>query len=150
MSAPDLLAHEFEIFARRLLGVGGSPVLLEAYRRAHRVRAAEFSPRDRFDRHLLVVARRGGIFLWLADAHARRFRNAAVLRKKLCLVLALLECDPERSARLDSVGRGGAVGFWLIAILRGGAAVAAAVVAALWFLPAMAILSGKATEERTS
>lgn len=150
MSAPDPIAREFETFARRLLGMTASPALLDAYRRAHQLRSSEFVPRDRFDGHLLAVARRGGVFLALADAHARRFRRAAVLRKKLCLVLALLECDPESSARLDSVGRGGALGFWFFAVVRGGIAVLSAIVATFWFLPAMILFSNRPTNGKDS
>lgn len=150
MSADDPLAREFAIFSRRLLGVVGAPALLAAYRRAHEVRSKEFLPRDRFDLHLIEVARRGGIFLALADAHARRFRPAAVLRKKLGLCLALLECDPDTSARLDSVGRGGAIGFWIGAVVLGGIAVVTAVVAAIVFLPSMLLFAKRPIEETAS
>lgn len=58
---------------------------------------------DRFDRFLLGVARRHPWLTRMADAYGRFFRPRGLLRKKLVLLLAILEsCHPSHKM-LDSV-----------------------------------------------
>ncbi|MCB1282556.1 MAG: hypothetical protein KDB18_13620, partial [Salinibacterium sp.] len=64
------------------------------------------------DTALVVLARGGPAGLALADVFAARFRRHGVLRRKLVLVLALLECRAEPSKILDVPDGGGAGIVW--------------------------------------
>ena len=68
---------------------------------------------SRFDRALVDFARSGSSRARLADAHARLFRPACLLRRKLVLTLALLECDGAHQRRVDEVSPGTRTGFLL-------------------------------------
>jgi hypothetical protein len=61
------------------------------------------------DETLLALARRGGAWLALADAHAAVFRRGGALRRKMILALAILESYGPTSARVDSPAPGTAL-----------------------------------------
>jgi hypothetical protein len=126
------LDRESDVFARYLAGGGADEYLRRKYREAHAAGALG-AQGTTFDRALLAVARRGPWCARLADAHARVFAPGGLLRRKLVLVLALLECcAPER---VDAPRSRSALGFvaraaWLAA----GFALLSAL-SALLFLP---------------
>lgn len=63
-----------------------------------------------FDGVLVGLSRWGAGWTLVADSYACRFCKGSALRKKLVLMLALLECAPPASDYLDGVDGGGLLG----------------------------------------
>jgi hypothetical protein len=126
------LERECEVFARNLTGGGASDYLLRKYREAHE-RGVLGAGSSAFDRSLVAVARRGTWWARLADAHARLCASGGLLRRKLVLVLALLEYrEPER---VDGPVSRSPAGACLRAAWLGASFALLAGLAALLFLP---------------
>lgn len=94
---------------------------LEAVARGHYVRwhDTEDARGDCVDRLLLAFASIGIPGLALADAYAARFRRAALLRKKLVVVLALVETTAPGFETIDRPLSRGRATFWVRMALRG-------------------------------
>ena len=107
------LEQECRAYARYLSGQDPTPYLIEKYLEFHQ-KLGQSLKLDSFDAFLVKVSVRGGIWVRFADSYARIFRKDCALRKKLILVLALLECSPPGFEELDSVPKGGLAG----AVLR--------------------------------
>lgn len=131
MSERDpLLEHECWVFTRYLVGREPTEYVLSKYLDAHRV-APAYATRDTFHRRLLRVARAGPTFARLADAYARIFARHGVLRKKLILLLAVLETSPPFCHELEQREDVGAVAALAAAGVRVVGALATFLVAAL-------------------
>ena len=79
-----------------------SPYIVECYETAHRVRRLGVGiESDRFDRILLLMARTSTFGARLADTYTRWFCRRSVLRRKLLLLLAILECAPSTFGVFD-------------------------------------------------
>ncbi len=116
-----VLREECGTWCRYLIEQEPSPSVLARYVDAHARGVVE--PRGfecAFDRALIVVARRGAFFARLCDVHARIFRPAGLLRRKLVLTLALLEVDAQAHRRVDLTSPGSrsglvfAAGVWIV------------------------------------
>jgi hypothetical protein len=105
-----MLERECAAFCRYLVDEGPSAGVLGHYRRAHELGVLASSG-EGFDGALVGVARCGGLLTRAADAHARRFAPAGLLRRKLVLLLALLETDARSHERVDRVSPGSRAGF---------------------------------------
>jgi hypothetical protein len=125
------LSGECRTLARYLSAALPTASQIAAYVRCHDQAAARQLVPRRFERLLVRLARSSWIGCALADAYARRFLAGGALRRKLVLVLAVLECSPPASIRLDRPGRGGRAGFWVYAATAGAGAMLAAVLAIL-------------------
>ena len=111
LPAPGL-EQECRVFARYLTGQDPSRYIIEKYQDFHQkigVRGGS----ARFDRFLVSTAARGPYWTRLADSYGTLFRRNSVLREKLVIVLALLECAPPASETLDRVPAGGLTGALL-------------------------------------
>jgi hypothetical protein len=104
----DWLERECTTYATYLSGTAPTPYLVEKYLDFHQKLGEARG--DAFDSFLVEVAARGTLWTRLADSYARIFRPDSVLRKKLILVLALLECAPPSFEALDRVPGGGLPG----------------------------------------
>ena len=102
------LEAEFRTFARHLARAGGTPYQQAKYVEAHSRLGME--PAAGFDRFLLGVARIGSVGIWLADAYTGLLARKSIVRSKLVLTLALLECAPPSFVELDAPTGGG---VWL-------------------------------------
>ncbi len=86
------LERECRTFATYLVGTPPNSYVCAKYVETH---DHALQVRSHFDRLLLSVARRGALGAKLADSYARVFCPQALLRKKLVLLLAILEtCSP--------------------------------------------------------
>ena len=141
MSAEAALEAECRRLTAYLLDAPPSPYVVACYVRAHRARPA-FEPQDRFDRVALRLAATGA-GARLADAHARLFAPASVLRRKLVLLLAILETSAPSFRRVDAPGPGGALHAWLRLAWIGAVAAAAAVLGSVLLLPVQLLLRGR-------
>lgn len=137
-TAPDLdrgaLAAECVVFTRHLLGVAPAAAVVEAYVAAHE-RAPDYDAATVFDVRLVAVARRGPLFARLADAYARLFAPAGLLRRKLVLLLAILETTPPHAAAIDAPLAGGVLGTVLALGAHGFVAALGAVAAIVVLAP---------------
>src|SRR5215471_16799085 len=106
------LERECHTYVRYLCGRNSSTYITEKYVDFHR-KVGAIEP-DPFDRFLVRFSTRNLLCVHLADSYARVFRKESAIRKKLILVLALLESSPETFEALDRVPAGGMAG----AVLR--------------------------------
>ncbi|MBV8841602.1 MAG: hypothetical protein JO307_02220 [Bryobacterales bacterium] len=136
------LERECRVFARYLSGVDPSSYLVQKYGDFHEQLGASAGS-DRFDEFLVRVASRGVFWTTLADGYSRLFRKSGALRKKLIVVLALLECAPPSYEILDSVPTGGLAGS--VVRLAGISAkfLAAAIAGTVLFAPARVWMSAR-------
>ena len=96
------LGLECTTWMRYLIGAAPSAALAARYVEAHRQGVVEpAGGADPFDRALVHFARRGTFAARLCDAHARLFRPAGLLRRKLVLTLALAEVDAQAHGIVD-------------------------------------------------
>jgi hypothetical protein len=135
------LEQECRTYARYLTGRSPEPYVVAKYLECHAVCGARVAPADSFDRWLTEASARGPFRARLADTYASRFLKQAAVRRKLVLMLALLECSPRSFASLDAAGGGGLPGTFVS--LAFGAALYAGVLAlaVLVFLPAQASMA---------
>lgn len=136
----EVLARECAALCRHLTGAEPSRRVIEKYLAAHALGVVELAGDTRaFDRFLVRCARSGRALARLADGHARIFRPAGLLRRKLVLLLALVECGPEAGALVDTPTRGGPNGFVFGALLRLAWFAVLLALGALLFFPARAL-----------
>lgn len=98
-----LLERECDVFVRYLSGTAPSEYVRERYFAAHAAGVVE--PPGGASRFEHWVARRASSATWLAralDAHQRVFANGSLLRRKLVLLLALLEVRAPHAEALDT------------------------------------------------
>lgn len=94
--------RECQVFTRHLIGRAPEPYVVEKYAEAHRL-VASYSDGDRFGLALTRVARINPTLARSADAYARLFAPGSLLRKKLVLLLAILETCAPSYRLLDEV-----------------------------------------------
>jgi len=138
-SATNLDA-ECDVFTRHLLGRGADDYVRSKYRAAHTA-LTTLTARDAFDSFLVRFAGRGRPFAKLADAHSAWFRPASLLRKKLVLLLAILETSPESYRTIDAPVGGRPAGAFLALAATGLSAVLSLVMGSLILLPIQAVLA---------
>lgn len=138
------LERECRVFTKHLTGSEPGEYVLERYIGAHRVRT-EFTSRSRLDRFLCSFAGFSPLMARLADGWAVVFAPTSVLRRKLILLLAMLESCAPHYRRLEEV-RGGRARILAGLAVRGVAAVLTMLVALFIFVPARVLL-GPAGED---
>jgi hypothetical protein len=142
----DVLARECSTFARYLSGAEPSDYVLAQYRAAHAAGVVELADMTNFDRAVVAIARRGPALARAMDAHARVFASGSLLRRKLVLMLALLETKSPPADSLDAPEPGSTAGMflrmsWLAALFA--LTVAASAVALLPVRVASAVRGGR-------
>lgn len=101
--ADPLLERECDVFVRYLSASAPSEYVRERYLAAHAAGVVE--PPGGASRFERWVVRRASSATWLAralDAHQRVFANGSLLRRKLVLLLALLEVRAPHADALDT------------------------------------------------
>jgi nucleoside-diphosphate-sugar epimerase len=129
------LDRECRVFTRHLLGCSPQPYVVRKYVEAHE-KSPTFSEGSRLDAFLIRIARSGPGMTQLADGYTRIFHPGALLRKKLVLLLAILETSSPTYRLMDAVERGGRLSLALRLLVSGASAVAAIVAGAIVFVPA--------------
>jgi len=139
MATANSRASECEVFTKYLLGCSPHPYVVRKYTEAHDV-AEVFSTGSRFDNLLVRVASVHPTLTRLADSHARMFAPKGLLRKKLVLLLAILETSAPSCHWIDAVDGGGRVGLLFRLVFKGIAFAVSVVAGAIFFLPLQMIL----------
>ena len=137
----DRLARECRVFTRHLIGTDPGDYVVARYVEAHRARPV-FTPISRMDRFLCAFAGTAPVMTRFADAWSAVFAPTSVLRRKLILLLAMLESTAPHYRRLEVVPSARAAAFTSL-FLRGVLAVLVLLVSLLVFGPARLVL-GKA------
>ena len=137
MNAPQL-ERECRVFTRHLIGSDPGDYVTARYVDAHRVRPG-FAPHSRLDLFLCSFAGASPVTARLADAWAAVFAPGSTLRRKLVLLLAMLESSAPHYRRLEEVSGGRGVAFVGL-IGHGLLAGATLLVSLLIFVPARIIL----------
>ena len=128
------LERECDVFARYLTGRPAEPYVGRKYREAFAgTRQARLAVCGRFDRLLLTLSGIHPLLTRVADIYSRFFSSGSVVRRRLVMLLALLESDAVSIERLDFPTCGGLAGFVLGMGVRG-------LVSLLLLLPALLIL----------
>lgn len=143
---PDAeLEREARALARYLAGVELDSVAIRHYLRWHATSGARA---DRVDRLLLRVASAGKPGLALADAYCARWRRGALLRRKLVLVLALIETSAPGFEMVDRTLSASAAQFWVRMVGRGLAQVLLTALAGLAIGPVHLLCAALGPRER--
>jgi hypothetical protein len=125
-----------------LLGSAPDGYVKRKYSEAHAI-VDGLAPKDAFDAFLLRFALRHPVCTRLADAYVRVFRPGCALRRKLILLLAILEsCSPSYRVIDMPVGGSGPLLFIRLA-LRGAVSVASFVVGSLFLIPARLVIAAR-------
>lgn len=111
MSERRELELECAKFVRYLSGAEPDRYVIERYVAAHDAGAVELPGTSRFERAVVRIARRGPVRM--LDAHSRVFANGSLLRRKLVLVLALLETRSPTAERIDAAVPGSSAALFL-------------------------------------
>ena len=150
-SAPDVAAitQECEAFTRHLTDAAPTAYVLDCYARLVASAALpDGAASQLIERALLAAGRSGGLVLRLADAYACLFRPRAELRRRLILIVAILENTPEFAHLFNS----GEVGSFVRVSARMIVAVATSVLSTLAgvlaFAPVHVVSALRRTPER--
>jgi len=103
------LEKECRSYTRYLAGCSPTPYVIAKYLDFHQ-KMGNGEAGDRFERLLVSVSARGPRWARLADSYASMWRKNSLLRKKLVVVLALLECAAPTFETLDRCPAGGLSG----------------------------------------
>ena len=129
------LERECDTFCAAMIGRPPPESVRAAYVRAHEagaiLRDAQEKP-TRFDDWLVRFARGGQARTRLADSYAVLFARSTVLRRKLVLLLAILESTAPSTRWIDTPDPGTAQGFFVSAFAQACAFVLRAAVATMF------------------
>jgi nucleoside-diphosphate-sugar epimerase len=140
-SSAAALDRECRLFCRYLVGQQPTRYVVEKYRDGNeRCLAADGSNPSRFDVALVRIAGKSRLFTKLVDSYTSVFFKGALAKKKLVLLLAILESSPPTDRYLDSVDSPNKLGIYFKMGLRGMVFVLALVLSAAAFLPLRIVL----------
>jgi hypothetical protein len=100
-AALDSLARECQTFTHLIVRKAATPYVVSKYIDGHRVRP-DLVPATPFEMRLIRIAANGPFRARLADAYARRVMPRSALRKKLVLLLAILETAPDLHRQVET------------------------------------------------
>jgi hypothetical protein len=100
-STEDPLVLECAWLCRYVVGLPPGEYVTQKYVEAHRRLASRLG--DGMGRDaILALAGRGRLAAGLVDAYTRAFRRDSVFRRKLILLVAILECAPSTAAMFEA------------------------------------------------
>ena len=112
-SGEQELAQECRVFCRYLAGVDATDDVVRAYLRAHDVAGLKLNSTTPMDRALLQLASGGTTLTRIADSFAGPLVPGGALRRKLVLLLAILESRGASASRVDRAVPGSRL-LWVI------------------------------------
>jgi nucleoside-diphosphate-sugar epimerase len=128
------LTRECHVFTSHILSATPAQAVVDAYVRAHE-RSHRFAARTAFDDRLVAVAMRHPLLTRLADQYATLAAPSSLLRRKLVLLLAILETTPPHYHTIDAPLAGGAASTVVALAVRGTLAALGAVAALVLIAP---------------
>lgn len=136
---PTALAHECRVFTQHLIGTAPTPYAIDVYARAHAA-SARFIGQSTLDAVLVALARRHWLAARVVDGYARLLAPSGLLRRKLVLVLAILETSAPHYQRIDSPLAQGPAATMAALAVRGVLGVLGAAVGCIVLLPIHAVV----------
>jgi hypothetical protein len=133
--AGDHLTRECRLFCRYLADLDATPEIVRAYRSAHEIEGLNIGATTPIDRALLRLAAGGRTLTRLADSFAAVAARNSALRKKLVVLVAILESRGPSAAAIDRASPGSRVAWVIGAALQGGGWLLRFVVASLLLVP---------------
>lgn len=98
----QILSSECQTFCRYVFECDADAYVTRKYLEAHQlVSCLGIHESNPFDQSLIWFANQGPLFARFADSYCRVFRNGALLRRKLVLLLAIVECAPHTASLFD-------------------------------------------------
>jgi NADH dehydrogenase len=137
----DVLTSEARVFTAYLCGDGVTAEISDHYLKATKTLLIDHQPDDRFDRLTLAFARRGAGFAWLADSYAALFNRGGMLRRRMALLMSILENSPTSHRHFEQSPSQGPVAAMFQLGLSGLAEVGVLVLAMAIFVPARILLA---------
>jgi NADH dehydrogenase len=128
------LDKECHTYSRYLVGAPPTPYVLAKYRQYHKV-TNTFAGLPLWDRMLISISARGPLLTRMVDSYAVRFCKFSALRKKLVLMLALLECSRPALEYLDGTDGGGRAWMFLRMGFQAAISVALLLIAIVLLMP---------------
>ncbi len=129
--ATEPLGAECRVFCRYLADQEPSPYVVNCYQRAWLSTLPAELPLAFIDRGSLAIARWGTLPARIADAYTRVFRPYGPLRRRLILLLAILENSPPTDRPLNAAREGSRPAIMtgmLLNLLAGGVCLLAGIV----------------------
>ena len=139
-AAGDSTGAECRVFTQHLLGRDPDDYVTATYRAAL-AGMPVLSARGRFDEALLSFARIHPVCAKIADAYASLFLRAGALRKRLVLLLAILETRPPFSQAIDQAVGGSMPMLFIRLGARTAAALVSLLVGTLIFTPTRLVMA---------
>lgn len=102
----QILRRECDVLCKLLCGRTASAYVADAYVAAHAVRAELTSPQSAMDQWVAVFSRQLRVFALLGDAYSAFFLRRGLLRRKLALLVGILECTPPYADQFEPQGPG--------------------------------------------
>ncbi len=147
---PAEVRAECRAFARMLAEVDASDYILRSYVRLLPTSDISAETRNRLvERALLGVARQGALAARVADGYARFFLPHSLFRRRLVLMLAILESSPTSERPLNSSAEGSILSVGLGLMMTGMASMTCSVVGLVLFGP-LHLLSGRGATPPTA
>ena len=113
------LNRECATYTRYLTASAPSDYVLARYRHAHRASPPLCVGTSAFDRLLLRLSATSPFFTQFTDVYSRLFAPRSLFRRKLVLLLAVLESTAPSRVAFDRPDTASPAGFWLRLALRG-------------------------------
>lgn len=119
-TAPETLDLECAVLTKYLIQQAPNPYVLAKYREAHQAspKLAQLHPSP-FDQLLVALSRQNAVAAKMVDAYAALFFRNALVRKKMVVLLAILESCAPTYIVFDQVDPGGARMFVLRFVQQG-------------------------------
>jgi hypothetical protein len=106
------LERECDVFARYLGASAGDSYVKAQYVAAHAAGVVEPAGTSAFQRRVVSLASSAPWSLRALDVHSRVFAKGGLLRRKLVLLLAILETRAPHDAELDTPSPGSTLGMF--------------------------------------
>jgi hypothetical protein len=135
------LARECSVFTEYLLGCAATSYVVRKYSDAHQI-SEVFETGNRFDFLLLRIARADWRMAKVADSYSRVFAPQTLLRKKLVLLLAILETSSPSYRLIDTVEGGSKLLLWIRLAGRGAVSVLSLLLGIAMFFPTQLLMRG--------
>ncbi len=131
----DLIERECRVYCRYLIGKDPDQYILRKYREGYLKTGIEGGGDSPFDNLVMSLARINPVFTCLADTYTRFFLQNSSFRKKLILLLAILESYGPTYSYIDSTDDKGKAWFYLGSVYRVFVFGAALFISVVFFLP---------------
>ena len=139
------LVRESKVYTKFLINDEPTSYIQNKYQKAHhRSNIFEGNVSDPFDDFLIKFSSKNGFFIKLADSYASFFKKNSLIRKKLILLLALLESTAPSYRQFESPDSSSKLAIIFMLFTKGVVFVIIFIAAIVFFLPVRFLYSLRA------